>query len=116
MITNLYQSFLKFSETPYRQEPFDSVKISTSISLMILITYRPKEIKKPTAEQSISLSKSCDSFTESRGSLHFMTFLHLMTLSNFWISGFCDNYYVTFVDIYLLTYLLNYDKIRHLDS
>lgn len=112
MITNLYQSFLKFSETPYRQEPFDSVKISTSISLMILIAYRPKEIKKATVFP-------CPSHVinqESRGSLHFMTLLHLMTLSNFWISGFCDNYYVIFVDIYFFTYLLNYDKIRHLDS
>lgn len=80
---------------------------------MILKTCRLKEIIKATAEQFIYMFESCDSFTESRGSLHFKTFLGLM---NFWISGFCDNDYIIFVVICLFTYLLNYDKVRHLDS
>ena len=83
---------------------------------MILKTCRLKEIMKATAEQFICMSESCDSFTESRGSLHFKTFSGLMNISNFWISGFCDNDYIIFVDICLFTYLLNYDKVRHLDS
>ena len=46
METNLYQSFLKFSETPYQQEPFDSVKISkkncVNININDLKTYTLK--------------------------------------------------------------------------
>lgn len=97
MITNLYQSFLKFSETPYRQEPFDSVKISTPISLMILITYRPNEIKKatvfPCPSHVINLQSqevACTSW------LCYTWWLYL-------ISGFQD--FVTIIMSYLLIFI-----------